>query len=100
MAGRHGVDIRALRARKVTGDDFRRFSHILALDHDNLKALRALRPVDGTAELGLLLDHAPGLEGRAVADPYYGHEAGFEVTWREVELAAKGLALNLAAWTK
>ena len=92
---RHGVDISRQAARKVVADDFRRFSHILALDHDNLKKLRALRPVDGAAELSLLLDFAPGLEGRSVADPYYGNEAGFEVTWREVSAAAQGLALSL-----
>ena len=97
VARRHGVDISGLRARKVQAEDFRRFTHILALDHDNLKTLRALRPVDGAAELGLLLDFAEGLEGRAVGDPYYGNEAGFEVTWREVEAAAKGLALSLSA---
>jgi protein-tyrosine phosphatase len=44
-----------------------------------------------------LLDYAEGLEGRPVADPYYGDEAGFAVTWREVELAAKGLAMSLKA---
>lgn len=94
---RHGVDISRQAARKVIADDFRRFTHILALDHDNLKKLRALRPVDGSAELGLLLDYAEGLEGRAVADPYYGNEAGFEVTWREVALAARGLAMSLGS---
>lgn len=99
VARRNGVDISGQRARKVTADDFRRFTHILALDHDNLKALRALRPVDGAAELGLLLDYADGLEGRAVADPYYGNEAGFDVTWSEVTAAAKGLALSLATRT-
>ena len=97
VARRHGVDISGLRARKVSADDFRRFTHILALDHDNLKNLRGLRPVDGAAELGLLLDYAEGREGRAVADPYYGNEAGFEVTWREVELAAQGLVVSLKA---
>ncbi|MFC4443922.1 low molecular weight protein-tyrosine-phosphatase [Caulobacter henricii] len=96
-AQRHGVDISRQTARKVEVDDFRRFTHILALDHDNLKKLRSLRPVDGEAELGLLLDYAEGLEGRAVADPYYGKAAGFDVTWREVALAARGLAQSLAS---
>lgn len=96
---RHGVDISRQAARKVIADDFRRFTHILALDHDNLKALRALRPVDGAAELGLLLDYADGLEGQAVADPYYGDAAGFDVTWSEVTAAAKGLGLSLATRT-
>lgn len=99
VARRNGVDISGLRARKVTAEDFRRFTHILALDHDNLRNLRALRPVDGAAELGLLLDYADGLEGRAVADPYYGNEAGFDVTWTEVSAAARGLALSLSTRT-
>lgn len=93
---RQGVDISDLRARQVTVEDFRRFTHILALDHDNLKNLRALRPADGRAKVGLLLDHAEGLEGRAVADPYYGDDAGFDLTWGEVAAAARGLARALA----
>lgn len=94
---RHGADISLQAARKVVADDFRRFSHILALDHDNLKKLRALRPVDGAAKLSLLLDYAEGLEGRAVADPYYGNEAGFDATWAEVMAAARGLVASLKA---
>ena len=96
VARRQGVDIGGLRARQVTAEDFRRFTHILALDHDNLQKLRALRPADGTAKVGLLLDHAEGFEGRAVADPYYGDDAGFDVTWEEVAAAAKGLVRKLA----
>ena len=96
VARRQGVDIGGLRARQVTAEDFRRFTHILALDHDNLQNLRALRPADGTAKVGLLLDHAEGFEGRAVADPYYGDDAGFDVTWEEVAAAAKGLVRKLA----
>lgn len=94
-ARRQGVDITGLRARQVKVSDFRRFTHILALDHDNLRNLRALAPAEATATLGLLLDHAPGLEGRAVADPYFGDEAGFDVTWNEVVLAARSLAARL-----
>jgi len=94
---RQGVDISGLRARQVTPEDFRRFTHILALDHDNLRNLRAMRPADGTAKVGLLLDHAAGLAGKAVADPYYGDDAGFDVTWNEVAAATKGLARALAS---
>jgi protein-tyrosine phosphatase len=43
-----------------------------------------------------LLDHADGFAGKAVADPYYGDDAGFDVTWDEVAAAAKGLARALA----
>ncbi|MBD3837743.1 low molecular weight protein-tyrosine-phosphatase [Brevundimonas sp.] len=94
-ARRHGVDISGLKARQVKPADFRRFTHIVALDHDNLENLRRLRPADATAELSLLLDHVPGREGQAVADPYSGDDDGFEVTWAEVTAAARTLALSL-----
>lgn len=94
-ARRHGVDISGLKARQVKPADFRRFTHIVALDHDNLENLRRLRPDDATAELSLLLDHVPGREGQAVADPYFGDDDGFEVTWAEVTVAARTLALSL-----
>lgn len=94
---KHGVDISGLRARQVTKGDFRRFTHIIALDHENLSNLRKLKPADATAELSLLLDHVPGREGQAVTDPWFGDEAGFEVTWAEVEAAARGLAAQLRA---
>ena len=92
VAARHGVDIKPLRARQVTRADFTRFDHIVALDHDNLTNLRRLAPANATAKLGLLLDHVPGREGQAVADPWFGDAAGFDVTWAEVTAAARGLA--------
>ncbi|HYC73868.1 low molecular weight protein-tyrosine-phosphatase [Brevundimonas sp.] len=97
VARRHGVDISGLRARQVRPDDFRRFTHIVALDHDNLSDLRKLAPADAMAELSLLLDHVEGRAGQAVADPWFGDEAAFDVTWAEVTAAAKGLAARLRA---
>lgn len=88
---RNGVDISALRARQVRPADFRRFTHVIALDHENMANLRRLAPADATAELSLLLDHVPGREGQAVTDPWFGDEAGFDVTWAEVKAAARGL---------
>lgn len=96
VAARNGVDITALRARQVTRADFTRFDHIVALDHENLANLRKLAPADATADLSLLLDHVPGREGQAVADPWFGEAAGFDVTWAEVTAAARGLAAKLA----
>lgn len=89
VARRHGVDISGYRGRQVTPDDFRRFSHIFALDADNLANLRRLAPLDITAHLGLLLDMVPGREGHAVKDPYYGADAGFDQTWADVSAAAR-----------
>jgi protein-tyrosine phosphatase len=94
-ARRHGVDISGYRARQVRRADFQLFTHIVALDADNLAALRVLRPKGATAEISLLLDHVPGRHGQAVADPYYGDLAGFEITWADVQQGAKSLAAEL-----
>jgi protein-tyrosine phosphatase len=92
---RHGADISRYRGRQVEPADFHRFTHIFALDHDNLANLTRLAPADGTARLGLLLDLVENLKGQAVADPYYGAEDGFEVTWTQVDAAAQALVTRL-----
>ena len=94
-AARHGTDITGLRARQATREDFERFDEIVALDRDNLAHLQRMQPEGARASLSLLLDHVPGREGEAVADPYYGGDAGFDVTWREVSDGARGLAEDL-----
>jgi len=91
-ARRNGVDIGDLRARQVTPDDFAHFDHIVALDTENLAELERLRPAEGKARLSLLLDHAPGRMGEAVADPYYGDDSHFDLAWSDVAAGARGLA--------
>jgi protein-tyrosine phosphatase len=95
-ARRNGVDISRLRARQVRPEDFERFDHVIALDADTLADLRALRPAGSKASLSLLLDHVPGREGEAVADPYYGGDRDFDITWNDVTEAARGLVDRLA----
>jgi len=94
-ARRHGIDIGHYRGRQVEVADFNRFTHILALDHDNLEALRRLRPAGTAAELSLLMDHVPGRVGQPVADPYWGDAKEFETTWADVMLGAQGLLRRL-----
>ena len=90
-ARRNGVDISHLRARQVRPEDFQRFDQIIALDGENLADLEALRPAGSRARLSLLLDHVPGREGEAVADPYYGDDRDFDITWRDVTAGARAL---------
>lgn len=94
-ARRHGIDITSYRARQVEKADFGRFTHILALDGQNLSDLRAIAPSHTTARLSLLLDHVPGMEGSAVADPYWGEADDFARTWADVSLAAEALVTLL-----
>ncbi len=86
---------RAGTSRRRTWCEFRTFTHILALDRANLADLRRRGPADATPRLGLLLDHVTGRAGDAVADPYFGDEAGFEATWNDVAAAAEALVLML-----
>ena len=96
VARQHGVDITTYRARQVVPADFFRFTHIVALDAQNLADLKALRPAGGHASLSLLLDHVAAREGQDVADPYYGDATDFEIAWADVEAGAKGLIAALS----
>lgn len=96
VAARNGVDIGGLRARQVNADDFHRFDHVVALDAQNLADLKRLRPADAKAELSLLLDHVPGREGQAVADPYYGDDSHFDLAWADVSAGTRALARRIA----
>ena len=91
MAQAHGIDISGYKGRQVQAGDFRRFAHIFALDANNLRNLKRIRPADGTADLRLLMDLVPGREATGVTDPYYGDDAGFEETWDDVSRAARAI---------
>lgn len=93
-AKRRGIDISALRARQLAETDFEKFDYILAMDHDNLAAIKALCPSGCSAHIGLFLDFA-GEHDRAVPDPYYGGEKGFEEVLDMIEAASEGLVNEL-----
>lgn len=96
-AKRHGVDISGLRGRQIAPADHHRFTHIFALDEENLRDILLSAPADGTAEVSLLMDAVPGHEGKPVADPYYGGAEGFARTWDQVSVAAQALADRFAS---
>ena len=95
VALRNGIDISTYRGRQVTPQDFHRFDHIFALDTENLKNLRRIRPSNSTATLRLLMDLVPGREGSSVTDPYFGEDEGFDETWDDVTKAARALIESL-----
>jgi protein-tyrosine phosphatase len=96
VARKFGVDIASLKARQIDQADFRRFTHILALDATNLANIRRIAPADSTAKISLLLDMVAGRQGQAVADPYYGDDAGFQITWADVSAGADALLKRLS----
>ena len=74
-----GVDMRGLRARKVTARDFARFHHIYAMDQGHHDHLSRFAPV---APYGHLTLFVPGGD---VPDPYYGTLQGFEDVYDLIE---------------
>lgn len=91
LAASRGYDLSGLRARRVTDLDFSRFDRILAMDRQNLAALRRACPPEHLGKLGLFLDYAAGLALDEVPDPYYGGAEGFEKVLDLCEQAARGL---------
>lgn len=94
-ASKHGIDISGYAGRQLAVEDFDRFTHIFAMDHQNLANIDALRPEGSRAHVSLLMDLVPGREGAAIADPYHDGEEQFEYTWQDVDTAAQALVAQL-----
>lgn len=90
-ASRRGIDISQLRARQVASDDFEHFDLILAMDEENIRELKARADRTYHDRIRLLMEFAPDAQCRAVPDPYYGGEQGFEEVLDLLEEAANGL---------
>ena len=89
-AARRGVDLSALRARRLTADDFHQFDYVLCMDETNLGTAARLRPVQGGAHFGLLMDFAAADAPREVPDPYYGVQEDYVEVLHMIEQAADG----------
>ncbi|MCC6194446.1 MAG: low molecular weight phosphotyrosine protein phosphatase [Burkholderiales bacterium] len=96
-AARRGYDLRPLRARQVSAEDFARFDWIFAMDRSVLAELAALRPNGVAGHLGLFLDQAPDLGVSEVPDPYDGGPDGFEHVLDLIERGAEAFAAHLVA---
>ena len=90
-ARRRGLDISGLRARSVEESDFDMFDLILAMDQENVEALRRIAAEEHHHKIHLFLEYAAGDEGRVVPDPYYGGPIGFERVLDMVEEATETL---------
>jgi protein-tyrosine phosphatase len=94
-ARRRGIDLSALRARRVTPEDFEIFDLIVAMDEENLRELRSRAHPTRHERIRLMMEFAPAAVSRAVPDPYYGGERGFEEVLDLLEEAAAGLIDDL-----
>ena len=97
VARRRGIEV-AGASRKVVAADLRRFHYVIAMDEENLDALRELQAsAGGTAQLRRLREFEPRAASLDVPDPYYGGPRGFEEVHDIVERACAGLLAHIAA---
>lgn len=86
-----GYSFDGLKARKVKVEDFEKFDLILAMDNNNVEALKAIAPVHLQYKIVLFLEFANNNEEAEVPDPYYGGVNGFRFVLDLVEDASDGL---------
>ena len=94
-AGRFGIDISHLRARKIQAADFEVFELALAMDPHNLMLMEQLRPERARADTGLMIDYVPSSGLDEVPDPYYGSQADFALMCELLDQATRNLVLQL-----
>lgn len=77
VAVEHGLSLSKIRSRRVELNDFKRHTHILAMDLQTLNALQAKRPDSSSVLIDLILAFDGASAQQEVPDPYYGNQAGF-----------------------
>ena len=93
-AARRGYDLTGLRARQVARDDFANFDYVLAMDIENLRALKRFCPPEYGHKVMLFTEFCSG-GACVVPDPYGGGPDGFEHVLDLVEDASQGLLEHL-----
>ncbi|MGL4597910.1 MAG: low molecular weight protein-tyrosine-phosphatase [Bacteroidia bacterium] len=92
----HQVDLSKLVSRQFTHRDFDAFDFIYVMDSSNYRDVMALAKTEAEkAKVDLLLNTIWDGENRAVPDPYYGGESGFENVFQLVDQACTKLANDL-----
>ena len=90
-AALRGIDLRNLRARKVTAADFEHFDHVIAMDAQNVAHLKSICPARHIGKIKLLLAFADSCKLREVPDPYHGAADDFELVLDVIEEGSHGL---------
>ena len=94
-AAKRGYDIAGLRARLLVPEDVERFDYPIAMDRTHLAALRRMSPVALLDRPRMLLEFAPELGIRDVADPYGLSRDDYERALDVIEVGCRGLLNEL-----
>lgn len=91
-----GIDISYQASRPFIVEDFDRFDRILVMDRNNYHDVVALkRTVDDHNKVEMILNLSQPETNRAVPDPYYGAEDGFELVYQLLDEACAVLIKEL-----
>lgn len=77
------IDYSGIVARKIQRSDLQNFDYLIAMDADNLHALKRIAGNKATGKIAKLLDFVPEAEASDVPDPYY--TGNFDQVYRLVE---------------
>ena len=95
-AAARGYDLTKLRGRLVTRKDFESFDYVLAMDDENVRALKRIAPRELAHKIRLFTGFGTKRASH-VPDPYAGGAQGFEIVLDLVEDAAQGLLRHIGA---
>jgi protein-tyrosine phosphatase len=90
VARRHGIDLTDQRARQFTRKDFEDFDKIFVMDSSNYQNVVSLAQTDADREkVQLILNEVEAGSDRAVPDPYWSKEDGFEAVFQLLDEACE-----------
>ena len=93
-AAQRGYDLTSLRGRQVSRKDLGAFDYVLAMDDENVRALKRISPRDQSHKIRLFTDFS-STGACSVPDPYAGGPQDFERVLDLVEDAAQGLLRHI-----
>ncbi|GAA3978399.1 low molecular weight protein-tyrosine-phosphatase [Allohahella marinimesophila] len=94
-AGKRNLDLSSLRARQLAPEDFQAFDAIVVMDNQNFEDVMNLCPSQSLGKISKLSDYARNPDIRAIDDPYYGDDHGFDRMLDSLEDACAGLLERL-----
>jgi len=83
-ASLHGIQL-THKGRQITSRDFETFDLILAMDVNNYKNIRKMKPGIATDKVRLFADFHPNPALKEVPDPYYSSPEAFELVFQLCE---------------
>jgi protein-tyrosine phosphatase len=91
-ARKRGYNLTSIARKFDPNSDFDQFDHIIGMDDDNIRDLKALaRNESDLSKIRKMTDFSNLYNYSVIPDPYYGGEEGFELVLDLLEDASEGL---------